>query len=283
MINSLLFYVLLLLHNPLTQVTLEDALSKKMVEVSVVSNPKGTHYLLPIMIQLKNVTDAPIDVLVENGRTFAPVDTTLQPILIIKEELISLSPGQTKWAVLTGMCFNMHKHAPASTVKAYYNVKPINKGKLGKLSKFLQDNKYFGIGAQEAIWCISNDLDLESIIDWDDNHVANLVKYVAELTGKPVPNPASPDDYRRNIRLPPREEVQVGGNFEYTILKPTEIHIAMFDEHGIVVRELYYNSSQPKGVYSFDYLFDATVYKDPVYYIRQLENREVIMEFRLDM
>lgn len=266
----------------MSSITLQEAMDKKIVNVSVYNNPNGTHYQDPVIMKIQNLSSSQQSIIIENGRTFTPEDSAkYQPIIIIKKEIIALSPGETKEIKLSGMCFD-HEKAGANK-DVVYNVSKIATGKLKKLTEYLEQNNLNGYESQHAIWCISNNNELEEIVGWEEEKTNMLIKYVAELTGKPIPPPPSKDNYERNLSVRPNPKTTVGGNFEFELLKETEIHIAMFNEDNIVVRELYFNPAEKKGYHTFNYEFDATIYNEPVYYVRYLENKTVFMEFKLEM
>ncbi len=276
LLNLVLSANLLLFNTTPTPVTLQDALNKKMVTVTVTSNPTGTHYHQPVIMHIKNITANPFQIKVENGRTFRPNDSTCQPIIVVHEMVADLSPGKTTDVKIPGMCFNATKRAPHDEMT--YSIGKMATGNLAKVAQYLQDNKFDGYPAQHAIWCISNGEPLENIIDWDESKALKIAAFMADLTGQPMPSKPAPDDYVRNLQVRPNPKVTVGGNFEFTLLRDTEIRIGMFDANGIIVRELYYNPTEKPGNHVFDYEFDATVYTDDVYYIRYLENNVVWME-----
>lgn len=56
----------------------------------------------------------------------------------------------------------------------------------------------------------------------------------------------------------------------------------MFDENNIVVRELYKNDSCSQGRHEMEFKFDATEYTDEFYYVRLLENGEIMVELLVE-
>jgi len=49
----------------------------------------------------------------------------------------------------------------------------------------------------------------------------------------------------------------------------------MFNKENMVVRELLFEPFVEPGTYEFKFSFDASVYTDPVYYIKLIINKDV--------
>jgi hypothetical protein len=271
--------LLLQLHTLQTPLTLNQAVDQGLVSVSVTSNPNGTHYQEPVIVTIVNISGATQYILMENGSTFTPEDSAYQRMIVIQQQLLTLSIGETKEIRPSAMCFDHYKQGPVAGVK--YRVGRRATGKLARMTAYLEEQKLTGYSAQNSIWSVSNGDDLENIVDWDQDATNELVNYVAGLTGQAPPPPPQADDYRRNLNVKPRHTV--GGNFEFMLIAPTtDVRIAMFDKNNIVVRELYHNPDEKPGNHFFNYEFDASVYTDEVYFVRYLENNEVFMELKID-
>jgi len=278
MLNLAITCLMLQLQAQTTQITLQQAVENRLVVVTAEANPSGTHYQQPLVIRIKNVSPKQQMILVENGHTFLPLDTSYQPIIIVRKVMVTLSPGETKEIKPDAMCFNKNKSGPAELAQ-YRTAGPVGP-LLTKLTAFLEEKNCEAYASQLAIWSLMNGEPLRSIAGWNPYATNDLVNYVAEVTDREPPPPPDEDDYERNLHATPKSTI--GGNFEFTLLETTEIHIALFNEDNIVVRELYFNPSEKPGAHVFSYEFDATVYTDPVYYVRYLENNVVLMELKVD-
>ena len=270
----------LVLQAPPQSVLFDDALAKKQITVSAHANDNSTHYQQPVIVKMKNITAEAIMIELPVGRYFQSADTTDQNFVSTEPLMVSLSPGQTLDVPVSGMCVNHHKSAPKEG--EVYTIKKPAAGKLLAAAKFVHENKlnssYLG---QTVMWCVSDGEPLESVFSYEDAKVNDAVKFLATLLSKPIPPPPAADDYLRNPRAKPKKEV--GGDFEFRFSSPKAVHIAMFDENNIAVRELYNNPAEPAGQHKVDFVFDASVYNDGTYYVRFLCDNKILMEHQLDL
>lgn len=281
MLQSLILYLNMLAFLPANNtVTLQQALDQQTVQATVTTNPSGTHYQNPLIIHLKNLTPVTQKVVIETGRTFEPTDPGTQPVIVVASTTIDLPPGATIDGYIKGMCFSEHKKGP--TIEVGYEVGEVATGNLAQIVQYVQSRKISGIVAQNAIWCISDHKKLEAIVDWDEARAKEITEYVADITNTKVPDAADKNDYARNLRVRPPAQ-SVDGNFECNLQQATEVHIGLFDKNGVIVRELYYNAAEPAGTHSIAYAFDASVYTDDYYFVKYLENNQVVKEEKVEI
>jgi len=278
---GLQFLLLLALQSsPHSSVLFDDALAKKQITASAQANQNTTHYQQPVLVKLKNITAEAITVELPVGRYFQSSDTTDQNFVSTEPLMVSLSPGQTLEMPVSAMCVNHSKASPQSG-QAYAIKKPAN-SKLLSTAKYIHQNKlYSSYLGQTVMWCVSDDEPLESVIGYEDEDVHGAVQFLATLLNKAVPKPPAPDDYLRNPRAKPKKEI--GGDFEFRFSSPKAVHIAMFDENNIAVRELYNNPAEPAGEHKVDFVFDGSVYNNGTYYVRFLCDNRILMEHQLDL
>ncbi len=254
---------------------LDEALSQKKITAAAYAAENSAHYQQPVVLELKNITGSPIAIEVPVGRLFQSGDTTDQNFVSTEPLMATLAPGETKKIPVSAMCINHHKAAPSA--KKPYQIKKTAEEKLVKTARFISQNGLSGsyLG-QTAMWCVSDREPLENIFGYDDKKMNETLKFLAELTGKPIPPPPAADDYLRNPRAKPKRSV--GGEFEFRFSKPKAVHIAMFDSRNIAVRELYNNPAEPPGEKKITFEFDFSVYNDGPYYIRFLADNRILME-----
>ncbi len=264
---------------PAQTTTLQSALDQKMVKASVTANPNGTHYQNPMIIRLTNLTSVTQKIVIENGRTFQSDDPGYQPIIVVASTIIEIEPGTSKETYVQGMCFSQHLKSPSKAVN--YCVGDVATGNLALITHYIQQNHLQGVGAQHAIWSITDSRQLEDIVDWDEAKAQALAEYVADIMGGTAPLPAAGNDYARNLRVVP--ENSVGGNFEYSLNETAQVNIGLFDRNGVIVRELYYNPTEQAGSHTIEYAFDASVYTDDYYVVKYLQNNQVIDERTVEL
>lgn len=261
-------------------VSFDDALLKKQITASAKSNENSTHYQQPMLLEIKNITASEISVDLPVGRYFQSEDTTDQNFVSTEPLVVTLTPGQTKHIPVSAMCVNHHKSAPEDG--QVYAIKKQAAPKLLKTAQYIQQNKLYGsyLG-QTIMWCVSDNEPLESVFGYVNPLKDNIFQFLSGLTGKPIPPTPKDDDYLRNPKAKPK--IEVSGFFEYEFAKSKAIHIAMFDEQNIAVRELYNNPNEPEGSHKVDYVFDASVFYGGKYYIRFLSDNRILMEQEVEL
>lgn len=257
-----------------------DASKKGIISCTFKGNSNSTHYITPLTGSIKNLKNKTISIIVENGRTFIAEDSSYQNVIITKEQLIVLQPGQKKTYIFHAMCIESSDRSPGDLVA--YNIGPMANEKLCKMTKFIQENKYFNSAAQHAVWAFACNKPLEDVVGLDDIGTSNIVKKAAELLGKPVPPKPAVDDYVHNLHSTSMKRT-IEGFVEYEFSSQENITIAMFDKNNIVVRELYHNNSEKPGQHKQKFQFDGTVYKDKFYYIRLIVGDKVFYERKFEL
>lgn len=256
----------------------DDALAKRKITATAKATQGSTHYQQPVSLELKNMTATPLSLRLPRGRYFRSSDTTDQNFVSTETLLVTLAPAEQKTLPVPAMCVNHQKSSP--TPGQAYLIKKNVDGRLAKAAEYIEKNKLSGTYlGQTVMWCVSDNEPLENVFGFDEGPVDEAVKFLAGLTGKPVPAPPAADDYRRNPRAKPK--VEVGGSFDFRFSSPKAVQVAMFNVQNIAVRELYNNPHEPAGSRKVDFVFDGSVYTDEKYYIRFLADNRILMEHEL--
>lgn len=254
---------------PVTAITLEDAIQKKMVIYQAEGNDKSTHYLMPLVLSVTNKTNEKQQIQINPGLTFNPEDEAYQQMVTTKTLFITLAPGETKQVEVYAMCTQPGNRGQQSGI--YYQLSNNTDTKLKELTRFIDQHNLQRIEAQYAVWAVSANKSLEDIVGYDDAAVNVLLPFVAKLVNKPIPPKPADNDYKRNYAHGGKHmKVEVGGSFSFSYPVTKNISIAMFNKNNTVVRELYYNPAVTPGLHKVEYAFDATVYTDEYYYIRMI-------------
>lgn len=251
--------------------TLSQALKSNVLKCSFEGNSNSAHYLNPLQVLLINNENKMHTIVIETGQQFESSDSGLQNLVLVKRQVITLPPYQKKTSLLSAMCVEMHNGAPRSNI-AYAEGKMAT-GFLFELAKLIDKQKYFDLAAQQAIWCLTDKLPIESIDGFDSAEVHDLMQLVSKATGQPMPKYIAGKSYSQPTIVDSLE-----GSFTYQVREPSVVLIAMFDKDNRVVRELYRNNNELAGIKKFHFAFDSTVYKDEIYYIRLLINGEKRIE-----
>ena len=247
-----------------SNIDFDAALHQKLITVKAIANPDGTHYLNPLIIQVKNISNTSIRVHLPVGYSFTPVDTNTQALIVLEPQLMVLAPFQTYKKPIAGACINASKGGPANQ-EAYLPTGKASKNLLG-LAEYAYEQKINNLGLQEALWCISDNRQLTDIASYDTLTDVLLQKKVASLLGVKVPPRPKFTDYANNYYAPIEEiKRKFGGKYDFKISFPMDIIIGMYNTDGVIVRELMNKKNVESGTHSFSFEFDGATYTDPEY------------------
>ncbi len=252
------------------------------VEFSINGYSGTTHYHTPLEIRFKNQTTEPKTIQIDPGQTMIAKDASKQNFVLTKQEVISLAPEQSRTINLHAMCIERSDGAPNQ--RTIYQAGPMADSKLKELAEKIAEEELFNYEAQTAVWAMVGDYAPDQIVGYDTTLVRDLAQLVADARGEELPPPPGPEDYTRNYYSTSYTyKIRMGGEFSYNLWEESEIIIAMFDVGGIVVRELYKNETCPPGEHNLEFDFDATEYSDEKYFVRLIENGEILLELEVDV
>jgi hypothetical protein len=258
-------------------VSFKTALKDNKISYTAESNPKGTHYLGPILLTVYNNNTNELQVNLNAGDLFIPTESMYQNIVVTQSSKIYLLPNQKITIIVQGNCTESHDKSGIKTTK--YTFSENSNIQLLKLAYFIDSLNLKSSGVQSAIWNLVNNDDYNTINSSDSVEELSLRKYVAKLQNKKFV--LRKNDYESNYYYTPPAAQRIRGYFEYvrTTYVPqvdtTNIQIAMFDENNILVRELYNSKNIESGYNKIIYQFDGSVYKNDIYYFKMIVNYEV--------
>jgi len=269
----LLLYLLQWFAGP---VDLEQALRQKQVQASVLANSASTHYQNPVLLSLQNTGNSSLELRIPAGTIFLPEDSSYQGYMSNRDLIVKLGSGERKTLPVSAMCIHAGRRAPSGEVPYRYQGKA--DGRLLRVAELIQELQLQEtVQGQQAVWTVSDNEPLESVTSFNENSRALLVQRLAAITGRPVPPPPAPDDYERNLQMRPRQS-RIGGFYEFTLARSQAIHIAMFSEDNVVLRELYNNPAESPGPHRIEFEFDASVYTGDLYYFRLMADGKIKLE-----
>jgi hypothetical protein len=258
--------------------TLYEALKSSNISHIIHGNSASTHYLEPIVLELTNKSSEPYRISVETGDMFIPDNTALQNIVITATDFLSLKPNSTQKFKLKGMC--TESHDGSGNDKTAYTFQSSQNPKLKQLCDFISTKKYQTAAAQNAVWTLMNNDDLNNIYAADTLEENNLIRFMAALVGKKIPA-KNPNDYRNNYHATTPVQ-SVSGELNYSFSRTQDIQIAMFNSRGVLVRELVNKKKVTPGRYTQTYQFDSSVYPEDVYQIKLIMNNEIALSQKWD-
>lgn len=262
-----------------TVVSLQQAVDQNLIELDVRGNEDSPHYVQPIMLYARNVTNNPLTINIPNGQQFLSQDPSVQDMLVVKSQQIELPPEHSISLELPAMCTQQDNDSP--TDNDLYSIGPMATSHLLQVSDKIEQMESFNTIGQYAVWSISDNLALDRIAGFDEDEAGALQQFVSSITGKAIPE-KNTTDYLTNYNRPSLAKVTLGGEFEYRVSKTSEVTIGLFNEQNIIVRELLNQPETPRGDHLFEYQFDLSAYTDPIYYVRLIIDGDIKLSFRID-
>jgi len=282
--NSLVFLLVLLLwafagHAQVRSLSNPEQL--KGVTFSIRGNPESTHYMRPLVLRAKNNSAKEVQVKIDNGLMLIAGDEAYQNFVVTDEEILAIGPGRMMEKEIGAMCTESYDAAPDGDV--VYAVGSLADTSLLKLTQRIERDSLYGYEAQTAVWALCGNRGLDEIVGYDTTLTRQLTEYVAEATGREMPPPPAEDDYLRNYYAPVTTyKLTMTGEFSYNLFDESAIIIALVNKDNVVVRELFNNPKEKPGDYKRTYTFDATAYTDDFYFVKMIENGEVVVNMKID-
>jgi hypothetical protein len=265
------------------EISLKQAIAKGYVQSVFQNNIGYTHYSKCLLIGLKNISGKMLNIRIDNGFQVNPEDSEYQNLIVTENLFVTINPNENKSVPVFAMCTEPHDRAAGSQPVKYTMAKDAS-GVMKALTELIDKKNYHNSEGQQAVWCVAANRDLDDISGYDTIAVKDLQNLISRLTGKKIPPPPAPDDYKRNYYAPSyTKKITIGGSFEYNFATSKNILIAMFDKNNVVVRELYKKEGETPGNHKQNYEFDASVYTDSIYYIRLVADGRSRLESKITM
>jgi hypothetical protein len=280
----ILFGIILLLTNSAfakkDTISVEKAFNNKLIKLTIMG--KGGHQGACITMNIKNEFNDSMLLFIEAGRRLDSKDSTEQDIFVVKDIFIPLASNQEKLVDVTGFCCQANNHAPK--VKSIFGVGKLADKNLYELGRYLNKNQLNNSLIQNAVWCISDNHEVASIIDDGTEEVAKLRKFITKLKNLPTEY-GWYSIYYSKVKdqlfsgLPER----VTGNFDYYVNDFSHVFVNIRDIQGTVVKSFEVNKSLARG--SYTYHLDWDVGKTPIglYTIRIYENERELKKLAINL
>ncbi len=267
-------FILTILFNKNLLATSEKGINNS-ITISWVSNPESVHYSQPVIAEIYNVTDSEKDYNILSGTLLQPSDENCQKLIVTNSLKGKIGPKKSIKLNVNAMCIENNKSSGRKELS--YQIIPNNDSVLIALAKFIESKKYFNSEAQNTIWAWTNKTGIEDIYGEDTFACLALQQRLAQLTKRTVPTQLVKGDYERNYYVAAAPKASIGGNFEYRLSKSREVSIGIFNENGVLVRELFKQKNVSPGKHTFDYEFDVTVYTDDSYKILFILDGKIVI------
>ncbi len=256
-----------------------DAIQKGYLTLTASGN--GGHTGECLKLKLENKTRKKLEVQVPAGQIFEAGDSSLQNLMIGKEETFAIEPGKNRIAKLFGFCVEARDGSPGEGSE--FSLGKMAEGHLLKMAQYLSENNlHQNPSAQYAVWAVSDGDRLEGIGD------PGLTKFVADLLGKPMP------EYHIQYQQPPqdrllpgqpanwREAMALNGLFYYTLERDQKVNFGLYNENGELVHTLFKNRVQRKGYHKFRFEFEIRGLPKGKYFARMTSGGRMLKELAVE-
>lgn len=253
--------------------SIQEAFKQNLISVDIQTNETGTHYSEPFVMKVRNLTSTKLDLELGNGYLLEPVNEEEQTMIVTNRLLASLSPHETKDLFVNAMCIEQSDAAPDEDSR--YTFADLAAPELRKLSGFIEENKRFEPDAQFLMWGIANgSYPKESIHAFkiDDYGQVQILNKENEVLNSILSS--TPDT---------TEQINVYGSFEMNLSRPKNVHIAMFNENNVIVKELFKNPQTPAGKTELEYEFNSLEYEEDVYFVKLVVDGNVLISRKIAM
>ncbi len=132
-----------------------------------------------LIVTLQNLSNQFLTVEIPSGFLFTASDSTKQNMLLTHEIYFKLLPKQSKVETTYGYCCEAKDGGPKE--KEVYKIKYSSTEKLKKLARFVAENNLNGYAVQRAIWCVSDNHNLNSISSEDTTELRKLLYFTGIL------------------------------------------------------------------------------------------------------
>jgi hypothetical protein len=253
--------------------SLQEATEKKLVDATMYGLVGGGHEEQSVHLDLKSNAKSTLTIRLEAGQLFYPYEDNVQPLMLVKEEVIVLEPGKKAKQVLYAYCVEQSAAGPG--IRDTFSIGPLADGALLEMAKFLNEKSYFGPGIQDAVWSISDGESVESIYVKDMQLSNELRQKVADLTGQQYV-PLSRETFRmeqpeviRTVRTLVEPYKLFSGYVEAYSPSGTELRVTLTDANGQELRELFKGSTgYSSGKLKYPFELDGRTLEHKMYYVR---------------
>jgi len=255
-------------------VAISKAFLKKIIKLDI--KGKGGYQGECLSMKIKNNSADSILIFIEAGWRFDSSDSTMQDILVVKDQYLPLAKKQEKTFGVEGFCCQAHNKAPAE--KSKFAIGDSSKGQLRTIAKYLNKVKVSISNIQNAIWVMSDNNDLSSVEDENTEPSKKLREFIAKLKGIEVPF------YSTSYKNEPGsvfsgKPKNITAKLAYSINNDLALVMANIrDEAGTIVKSFIIQKGAMRGEYTFDMDWDVSNMTKGKYTVRIYENQRELLK-----
>lgn len=260
-------------------VAISKAFLKKIIKLDI--KGKGGYQGECLSMKIKNNSADSILIFIEAGWRFDSSDSTMQDILVVKDQYLPLAKKQEKTFGVEGFCCQAHKAGPAE--KSKFAIGDSAKGQLRTIAKYLSKIKVSIDNLQHAIWVVSDNNDLSSVEDDGTDTSKKLREFIAKLKGIQVPF------YNTKYKVEPGpafsgKPKNITAKLNYSINNDLALVMANIrDEAGTIVKSFILQKGAMRGEYTFDMDWDVSNMTKGKYTVRIYENQRELLKQSINL
>lgn len=218
------------------------------------------HYGKCINMIATNNTSGSLSLTIENGRILNADDPDVQDMIITQQMAFTLPSNQKKEYALYAMCTEMSDMGPDG--ESLFTLGLLAEPDLRGMSELVEKHDAQNETGQDAVWVITDDMELESI-DGDDPEITSALRhYAAKVTGKTI-----------EPELPYNVPLYNGAiEFGYRLMTSAKVSLIVYDPDGSEFKVLFAEKPHERGDYSIKYSFDRMRMEPGVYTLKMFKN-----------
>ncbi len=253
-------------------ISIEEAFKQNKITLEIKS--KGNHKGNSAVISSKNISKEPIILHLEYGRRLMCSDTSMQDLLIVKEQLITLMPNESKNADAFAFCCESNDRSPQKDI--HFTIGKMAPTEWVKLAEVINKNNFPIDATQHAIWVLSNDHELASVHAENMEDIQILRETLAEIKGIELPwyNIYYLKD---TTQLFSGKHFNLKGNIEYNKKNNGITTIQVRHKNGRIMSALVKNAGQGPGNYKYPVNIDIKGWPKGDYDILVIEDQSQLI------
>lgn len=259
---------------------IQNAIANKKITYELSGNDTYVHYETPLMFHITNISNENITIEIDEGTIVQSNAEQYQDFVLTRPLVLNLPPKGEEFFHINAMCIEQQDNAPDANT--YYTFTDRKNENLKKLTTFISNNKLFNSEAQFLVWdLIENPTKYENTNSYklDEN---NNIWTITNSNGKDELALAS-ESYENENEDIVQNVLMVSGTFTFNLAFGKEVHLAMFNDRNVIVKELYPESEMPKGLSKIPYAFNSLDYPEDTYYIKLVMDGKVLNNREIDM
>lgn len=254
--------------------TLQEALDKELIELKSIAYTEDSR----LAIGLKNPHKRKdIRITFPVGLHFASQDTSEQDQVIMRERNFIVRASRSLTARLPSYCTQASNRSPRKNSLFTLKQAPLPKAEaLGTYLKRYRDEDYL---TQHSVWVLTDNHDLRGLHHPDPRERLAILKFMSELTGKPIPG------YTVRYRMPRAgqvafnaEAISLHGEHRYDVQAEGRYTTNIYNEEGELVQKGFQEMLQRPGRVRFEFTLEARDLPKGKYVSRVYRGEELVHE-----